>query len=239
MGFSYKMKELLAWYIDLGIVSFYDESMQDRLINSVTKSIPHTADSCSSLQELENSVRSFEGCPLKKMAMNTVFSDGNSESKIMIIGEAPGATEDQKGIPFCGQSGKLLDNILLSIGITRKNCYITNVVFWRPPGNRRPLPEELSVCRPFVEKHIALIKPELIILVGSTAAESLLDLKMPMNILRNQRFEYSNKYLDKAVKTVVILHPSYLLRQPMQKKTTWFDMLKIKNEFGYAISTPK
>jgi len=187
------------------------------------------ADSANTLAELKEIVMNFAGCDLKKLASNTVFCDGNSAAPYMFIGEAPGATEDKMGIPFCGESGKLLDNILASIDVSRKNnAYITNTVFWRPPANRAPTQEEIDVCKPFVEKHIALVNPKIIILVGSTAATSLLGKHAGITKIRQEYYSYSNQYLSVPIITTAIFHPAYLLRQPMQKKTTWYDLLKIK-----------
>lgn len=187
---------------------------------------------CNSLEELKVLLDKYERCELKKSAQNTVFSDGNPKSDIMLIGEAPGATEDEQGIPFCGQSGKLLDNILAAIGLYRnQNVYITNTVFWRPPANRKPTVEEIEMCRPFVQKHIALIQPKLILLVGSTAVESLLSMNTPITKLRGTYFDYTNEFLNgQTIRTTAIFHPSYLLRQPAHKKTMWFDILKIKHD---------
>jgi DNA polymerase len=190
------------------------------------------ADACKTLAELRGAVESFEGCELKKVAINTVFGVGNPKAELMLIGEAPGANEDKEGIPFCGQSGKLLDNILLAAGFKREEVYITNSVFWRPPGNRRPTPEEVGMCRPFVEKHIALIKPKMILMVGSTAVESLTGEGAGMHGLREKTFDYTNQYLDNPIPAIVIFHPAYLLRQPMKKKLMWFDMLKVKERIG-------
>lgn len=187
------------------------------------------ASNCKTLDELREVVRNFNGCDLKKFATNTVFADGNPEAQILLIGEAPGATEDLQGIPFCGESGMLLDKMLASIGLSRdKNVYITNTVFWRPPANRRPTQEEIDICRPFVERHIALINPKLIILVGSTAATSLLGKHEGISNIRSNAFNYKNCYLSHHIHMTAIFHPAYLLRQPMQKKTTWFDLIKIQ-----------
>jgi DNA polymerase len=186
------------------------------------------ADKASNLEELKNAVMNFAGIDLKNTAMNTVFSDG-VVSNIMFIGEAPGASEDEQGIPFCGQSGQLLDNMLLSIGLSRKeNIYITNTIFWRPPANRRPTNEEIEICRPFVEKHIALIKPKLLVLVGATALTSLLGEHLQISRIRQEYYQYTNQYLSTAITTTAIFHPAYLLRQPFQKKSTWYDLLKIQ-----------
>ncbi|MSO14031.1 uracil-DNA glycosylase [Rickettsiales endosymbiont of Trichoplax sp. H2] len=239
-----KSKEaLLSWYVELGIDCFLEKNNHDKVqvlkdeiengdkYNSNKQSMKHIskslADKCSTVEELRRVVESFDELDIKKGAINTVFADGNPKSDIMLIGEAPGANEDKYGIPFCGQSGKLLDNILAAIKLDRKNYYITNTIFWRPPANRRPTTNEIDVCRPFVEKHVALVNPKIIILVGSTAVESLLDLKTPMGQLRKQNFKYSNQYLKKSIDTFVIFHPSYLLRQPSQKKAMWQDIQRI------------
>lgn len=207
--------------------------VQHNLINNIEDNTSllsrQLADSVENLEELRKIVSEFEGCNLKKLALNTVFSDGNSSAPFMFIGEAPGGTEDKMGIPFCGESGKLLDNMLASIGISRQaNAYITNTVFWRPPANRPPTQEEINICRPFVEKHIALINPKLIILVGSTAATSLLGKHAGITKIRQAFYTYSNKYLTTSIPLTAIFHPAYLLRQPLQKKTSWFDLIKIK-----------
>jgi uracil-DNA glycosylase family 4 len=190
------------------------------------------ADSCSNLEELRLAVINFDGCDLKKTAINTVFSDGNPESQIMLIGEAPGASEDAKGIPFCGESGILLDNIFKAINMSRdRNLYITNSVFWRPPANRRPTNEEIEICKPFLEKHIALINPKLIVLVGSTAVAAVLGSHFKISDMRGKFLTYQNAYMPHKIDLTSIFHPAYLLRQPSQKKETWYDILKIRNYF--------
>ena len=189
-------------------------------------------DDVTTLEQLKESLLSFNGCDLKKTATNTVFSDGISTSKIMFIGEAPGASEDATGIPFCGDSGKLLDNMISTIGLSRqKNIYITNTIFWRPPANRRPTQDEVEMCRPFVEKHIALIQPDLLILVGATAVTSLLG-DLQISKIRQEYYQYQNQYLTKSITTTALFHPAYLMRQPFQKKATWYDLLKIQEFLG-------
>lgn len=186
------------------------------------------ADEAKTLEELRAAVCGFEGCSLKKTATNTVFGDGNPASKLMLIGEAPGADEDIKGIPFCGVSGKLLDKMLAAIGYDRSNYYITNTLFWRPPGNRAPSMDELAMCKPFVQKHIALIDPDLIVLVGGVAAKSLLATEQGITRLRGKNYTYRTPCKDKVYNVAVIYHPSYLLRQPVAKRATWQDLLAIK-----------
>ena len=182
------------------------------------------------LSTLIEEIKAFEGCELKKNSINTVISDGNPNSNIMLIGEAPGATEDTLGIPFCGESGKLLDNMISSIGLNRTtNVYISNTVFWRPPDNRKPTDEEIAACKPFVERHIALIKPKLIILVGSTAGTSFLGKDFQISKMRRNFFGYTNQYLCEPIQVTAIFHPAYLLRQSSQKKSTWYDLLTIQH----------
>jgi len=187
------------------------------------------ADSCKTREELKKALENFGGLSIKKTATNTVFSDGNEKAKIMFIGEAPGANEDIEGIPFCGASGKLMDEILKFAGFERaKNIYISNTVFWRPPGNRRPTPEELAICRPFVEKHIALMKPKLLVLVGGTATLALLNEKTGITKLRGKFHDYTNQYIKGNIPAMAVFHPSFLLRQPSQKRMFWHDALTLK-----------
>lgn len=188
------------------------------------------ADQANTLAELEAAVRGFDGCGLKKTANKTVFADGTPKALVMVIGEAPGAQEDAQGIPFCGPSGQLLDKVLASIGLTRAdNLYIANTVFWRPPGNRQPSPEETAICLPFVEKHIALVAPKLLVLAGGVATTALLNKDTSISRLRGKLYEYSNPYLTKPLPTLLTYHPSYLMRQPSAKKLAWQDMLLAKS----------
>lgn len=188
------------------------------------------ADAATTLKQLEEAVRGFDGCALKASANKTVFSDGNPESRLMLIGEAPGANEDMQGIPFCGVSGQLLDNMLKAIGYDRSKTYITNTLFWRPPGNRKPTPEEMQICRPFLEKHVALVNPALLVLVGGTAVADILETNDAVGKLRLKFHEYKNVYTKAPIKTLVTFHPSYLLRSPGQKAVAWKDWLLVKKE---------
>ncbi|GDX35912.1 hypothetical protein LBMAG18_04230 [Alphaproteobacteria bacterium] len=188
------------------------------------------ASQCQTLEELKKVVNEFDGCNLKKMATNTVFADGNPQSQIMVIGEAPGNHEDLKGVPFCGDSGQMLDDMLRAINLKRsQNYYITNVIFWRPPGNRRPTDEELSICRPFVERHIELFKPKIIVIVGATAMSALLNIDEPITKIRGQIIDYSPQFLTQTSKVMTIFHPSFLMRQSAKKKLAWQDMLTLEN----------
>lgn len=182
----------------------------------------------TTLDELKVLVLGFERCELKKNARNTVFCDGNPNAKVMLIGEAPGEQEDKLGIPFCGRSGHLLDKMLQAIELDRTKVYITNTIFWRPPGNRRPTLEETEMCRPFLEHHIRLVAPKLIVLLGSTASSALLKSQDRMSMMRGRSYEYRNPFLENTITTIVTFHPSYLLRQPAQKKLAWEDMKLIR-----------
>lgn len=198
-------------------------------ISDIIAKVEKTVSKIDNLEDLEKAVRDFDGCSLKKMATNTVFKDGDSKSDIMIIGEAPGNHEDLQGIPFCGDSGKLLNAMFEAIDYPREKLYITNTLFWRPPGNRRPTNDELAMCKPFVEKHIELMNPKLIILMGSTAMQGVLKIKDPISSVRGKILEYENKYLQKPIKTVTLFHPSYLMRQPNKKRVAWQDLNVIKD----------
>lgn len=243
------LSDYIKYFTDMGVNSFFEaepsmtkqrasvqvqSSSNDNKDNalaqesSVASDITSLISKATSMEELRKILEAFDGCALKKTAQNTVFGDGNTNADILFIGEAPGAQEDAEGIPFCGRSGQLLTNILKSIGLERQDVYITNTVYWRPPANRRPTPAELSICRPFVEKLISLVKPKLIILVGSTAVEALLSSDINMHDIRSGFYDYSNQYIKTPIKTGVIFHPSYLLRQPFKKKLMWLDMLRLK-----------
>ena len=181
------------------------------------------------LSELKEEIDKFEGCALKKTASNMVFSDGNSRSNVMLIGEAPGEEEDKTGIPFKGQAGLLLDKMLNAIGQNRDNTYITNLIFWRPPGNRNPTEEEIDICLPFVIRHIELVKPKILILTGAIAAKAILKENIGIIQLRGK---WNNLKISKSlsIKTMPIFHPAFLLRQPSRKREAWEDLKKIKSE---------
>lgn len=214
---------------EIGIITSTNNLNNDNNEISNIMNAKNLADAADSLDKLKETVMNFNGCSLKNFALNTVFADGNHGAKIMLIGEAPGAKEDEIGIPFCGESGMLLDIMLSTIKLSRKeNIYITNTIFWRPPANRKPTKQEMDVCRPFLAKHIALINPKLIICVGSTAVTGLLGDKININLARNNIHSYQNEYLSKPINTMAIFHPAYLLRQPAKKKDSWFDLIKIQ-----------
>ncbi len=181
-----------------------------------------------SLEELEAALKSFEGCALKRTATHTVFADGNPEAKIMLIGEAPGADEDRIGKPFVGVSGQLLDKMLAAIGLDRTTVYISNIINWRPPGNRSPSASEIAVCMPFIRRHIELVKPEILLFVGGVSAKALFETSQGITKLRGRWTDYQSEGLDKPVPAMAIFHPAYLLRSPGQKKLAWRDLLAVK-----------
>jgi len=198
-------------------------------LNEIIENAKMLANQAKNINELKKIVENFEDCNLKKMATNTVFADGNPDSKIMIIGEAPGNHEDLNGVPFCGDSGEMLTAMLKGINLTREiDYYVTNVIFWRPPGNRRPTTEELAICRPFVEKHLQLFNPKIIILVGATAMSAIIGDNESISKIRGQFLDYSPQFLKNKTKLFTIFHPSFLMRQPSKKRITWLDMLNLQ-----------
>lgn len=190
------------------------------------------------LENLAREIRNFEGCKLKRFATNTVVGEGTPNAKILIIGEAPGEAEDINGVPFCGRSGQLLENALRRFKLFRnKNFYITNSVFWRPPGNRKPEDEELSVCRPFLERMIKIINPELVICVGSVAIYNATLLNESISKMRQKEFLF--RFLhesDEKLKVIAFYHPSYLLRSPAKKREAYLDLLWLKKHYGSLIA---
>ena len=181
------------------------------------------------MDELRSMVENFDGCALKLTANKTVFGGGNPASKVMFIGEAPGADEDRIGLPFVGRSGHLLDKMLQSVGLDRDACYITNVLPWRPPGNRTPTDGEIAVCLPFLKRQIELIKPEVIVLLGGSAANALLDNEEPISRLRGKWLEYKSSE-GTLVPVLATFHPAYLLRNTAQKAKAWADLLRMRQK---------
>ena len=180
-----------------------------------------------SIEELREALTKLDGCALQQTAMNLVFADGNPLSSIMLIGEAPGEDEDRQGKPFVGASGQLLDKMLGSIGLDRTTTYISNVIFWRPPGNRSPTDAELAACLPFVERHIALVKPKILVLLGGVAAKTILRTKDGITRIRGRWVDYRpvGENSGDVIPCLPVYHPSYLLRQPAAKRQAWNDLL--------------
>jgi DNA polymerase len=184
------------------------------------------AGGAATLAELETLVGAFEGCALRFSAKNLAFSDGNPEARIMLVGEAPGAEEDRLGKPFVGRSGQLLDRMLAAIGLDRSSVYIANVVPWRPPGNRTPTPQEISTCRPFIERQITLCDPDILVLLGGPATQTLLATKEGILRMRGRWASYRTE--KREIRAFATLHPAYLLRQPLQKRLAWRDLRALR-----------
>ena len=187
-----------------------------------------SADKVENLERLKKSIGAIKNCSLKSSATNIVFCDGNPKSKIMLVGEAPGSNEDQEGLPFVGRAGALLDKMLASINLNRKNVYISNIINYRPPENRRPTDEEVNRYMPFIKKHIEIINPKILVLLGSTAMNALIGNDIVISKARG-------KWIDKefgSCKTSVIItfHPAFLMRQPAQKKMAWIDLKMIRDK---------
>jgi len=180
----------------------------------------------NSLAELREALEAFDGCALKRYATTTVFADGKPDSRILFVGEAPGREEDLAGLPFVGRAGKLLDRMLAAIGLDRKkNVYITNVLNWRPPNNRDPSPEEAAACLPFLRRHIELVNPAIMILLGAVSVRHVMGRSEGMMRLRGKWLDY---YVNGGMVPVMpILHPAYLLRRPADKKLAWRDLQSI------------
>jgi uracil-DNA glycosylase family 4 len=188
------------------------------------------AQAAATLDELREAVARFEGCPLKATATNLVFADGNPKARVMLVGEAPGADEDRQGKPFVGVSGQLLDRMLGCIGLDRTTVYITNILPWRPPGNRSPTAAEIAICLPFVERQIELVAPDVLVLLGGTSAKTLLQTTDGIVRTRGKWLRYASPGLARPVDAIATYHPAYLLRSPAQKRDSWRDLLSIKNK---------
>ena len=182
------------------------------------------------LEKLKKQINSIKNCELKKSATNLVFADGNPDSSIMIIGEGPGANEDKEGKPFVGRAGKLLDKMLEAIKLNRKNVYISNVVNFRPPMNRRPTDEEIIRYLPFLKKHIEIINPKILLLLGSTALNALVGNEV---VISKARGKWINKKIGNIeLEVIASFHPAFLMRQPDQKKHAWEDLKMIRKKMS-------
>lgn len=197
------------------------------------------AASCRTLEDLHAAIAGFEGLAIRKTATNMVFADGNPAARVMLVGEAPGADEDKQGRPFVGVSGQLLDKILKSIGLARTGdtpenaVYISNILNWRPPGNRTPSPAEIDISLPFIERHIALVKPKVLVLCGGVSAKGLLGSGDSISKLRGRFHDYRPvtdgvSENTSPIPAIATYHPAYLLRTPSQKALVWQDMLLLK-----------
>jgi len=200
--------------------------------DAATQSSQRLAAEAQNLDQLRAAIESFDGCPLKKGATRTVFADGNPQARIMFVGEAPGREEDLQGLPFVGRSGRLLDLMLAAAGFDRSNVYISNIIPWRPPGNRDPSPQETAICLPFIKRHIELVDPDILVCLGRPSATALLDLKEGILRARGRWVTYRTDRRD--IRATVGLHPAYLLRQPLQKRLAWRDFLAIRQALGHG-----
>jgi DNA polymerase len=189
------------------------------------RSAREIASACTTLTQLRAAMAVFEGCSLKKMATNLVFADGNPAAELMLIGEAPGRDEDIQGLPFVGRSGQLLDRMLAAIGRNRASVYISNVLPWRPPGNRSPTAAEISICYPFIERHVELAGPKILLALGGVAAQTLLQSKDGIMRLRGKWHSFQAG--EKTIPLLPSFHPAFLLRQPAQKRLAWRDFLAV------------
>ncbi|WP_022694963.1 uracil-DNA glycosylase [Ponticaulis koreensis] len=250
-----QLKPLTDWWEDAGVP--VDTRELEKLIRAANASAPKaktsapqqaipqtrkaakriTADEAArsavanirTLDELRTALEAFDGCELKLKAQSTVIADGPANADVMVIGEGPGREEDKSGKPFIGPAGQLLDKMLKAIGLSRdENAYLTNVNFWRPPGNRNPTPEELAICRPFVDKHIELVAPKLIIATGLVPASALLHSEETIGQMRGKRFNLDVPGLKQPVPVFPIFHPSFLLKRPAEKSKAWEDLLNIR-----------
>ena len=185
-------------------------------------------DKSNNLELLKKSIIELKNCNLKREAKNMVFCDGNPKSKIMLIGEAPGANEDQEGLPFVGRAGMLLDKMLAAINLDRKKVYISNIVNYRPPENRKPTEEEIRRYLPFITKHIEIINPKILVLLGSTAMNALIGNNVVISKMRGKWIE--KKFGSCKTSVIITFHPAFLMRQPAQKKMAWIDLKMIREK---------
>jgi DNA polymerase len=246
----------LAWLAEMGADEAIGEAAIDRFAASVPKPVAAAepprpappkpqapsgdavadaraiAAACDSLGELAAALASFDACPLKRTATQLCFADGNPGARVMLVGEAPGRDEDIRGKPFVGRSGQLLDRMLAAAGLSRQaqdresSVYITNAIFWRPPGNRTPTEAETAMCLPFLMRAIELQKPDFIVCLGATPTQRLTGRSDGILKLRGKWFDY--EAAGRKVPLLATLHPAYLLRQPAQKRLAWRDLLSLR-----------
>lgn len=196
------------------------------------KEAERLANAADSLEALKTAIESFDGCPLKQLCEKTVVYDGTFGAPVMVLGEGPGGQEDRIGLPFVGKAGQLLDKMLVAIGLDRKtNTFISNVNYWRPPGNRNPETDELAVCRPFVNRMVDLAQPKIIIATGGVAAKTLLDTKTGIMRLRGSERPFETP-AGTTAPLVPMFHPAYLLRRPQDKSRAWRDLLLVQSRLA-------
>ena len=222
-----KLTKLIKYYNLINYNLIYD----NKAINRYKKNISNiSGNKAKSLENLRTLIKRIKDCELKKNATDIVFGDGHPDSKIMIIGEAPGNEEDKEGLPFLGRAGKLLDKMLLAINLNRNNVYITNVVNYKPFENRKPTDKEIKRYLPFLLKHIEIINPKILVLLGSTALNALLGDKEKISEIRGKWIK--KKVGSNEVFVIVSFHPAFLMRQPNQKKYAWIDLKLIRKKIS-------
>jgi DNA polymerase len=190
------------------------------------------AATANTVEELRQALERFDGCALKATATNLVFCDGNPKARLLMIGEAPGAEEDRQGKPFVGPAGKLLDRMLESIGLNRGSVLISNTIYWRPPGNRNPAPDEVAACLPFVERLVEIVDPAVLVLVGGIATKTLLATNDGIMKLHGRWFTFETPRMSRPAPTMPIYHPAFLLRSPGQKRAAWRDLIEIRRRLA-------
>ena len=207
----------------------YNLIFDNKAINRYKKeNFEISEDKAESLKILKKSITNLKNCDLKKQAKNIVFCDGNPKSKIMLIGEAPGANEDEEGLPFVGRAGILLDKMLASINLDRKKVYISNIINYRPPENRKPTDQEIKRYLPYITKHIEIINPKILVLLGSTAMNALVGDDVVISKMRGKWIE--KKFGNCKTSVIITFHPAFLMRQPVQKKMAWIDLKMIRDK---------
>lgn len=254
MNKQINIKEALDWYILAGVDEICGDkpccaavatplqspslkksiATQPSIVSTVSVStvLRNAKEAClkvNSLEELKELLLKFEGCNLRNTAASTILGDGNPHAKIMFIGEAPGADEDRLGKPFVGRCGRLLDKILAAISLRREECYITNVLPWRPPGNRTPTDDEVAICIPFLKRQIELINPDFLVLLGGIALKSVMDCADSISRTRGKWMSYTLPN-NRELQVIATYHPSYLLRSSAQKSKVWADFLRLKKK---------
>ena len=221
-----KLIKLIKYYSLINYNLIYENEAINRY--KVNSNLAIKGPKGKKLQELRDSISKIKNCELKKISTNIVFSDGNPNASVMIIGEGPGANEDLEGVPFIGRTGELLDKMLSSIDLDRNNVYISNVVNYRPPENRDPTKEEITRYIPYLVRHIEIINPQILILLGSTALKAIIG---DDDIISNIRGKWIQKKIGICNTSVIVsFHPAFLMRQPNQKKMSWIDLKMIKKK---------
>ena len=223
-----KLINLIEYYSIFNANLLLSDKPIKRIADNRSTELSFSGSKIQKLEKLKKKILGIKNCDLKKNATNVVFGDGNINANIMIVGEGPGAQEDIIGKPFIGRAGKLLDKMLESINLDRKKVYISNIVNYRPPENRRPTDLEISRYLPYIQKHIEIINPKILVLLGSTALNSLIGDEEVISKVRG-------KWIQKEIGTIkpwiiVSFHPAFLMRQPQQKKLAWIDLKMIRDK---------